>query len=246
MASVPCTCCPVARHTTFDPQVFLRLLLLRRLWIPLPSSSRVCLCGRPLDSSGHHPRQHVLWRGFSGVVGLQLSRQRLECAEKREGGCPPTSASRTWTSWPQTFSTNAEWRSWLTGCLCSTGSSWRSTQHWCLRWSAMDFHALVAHTSTVRSSKPLAGGRNAITLSSLANEVARASFVLAAEVGGRWSQELVRFLVQLAKAKVRHEPKVMRGQRSVRLDEAVEVYVGLRRRPSFRPVIVGTSSWSWF
>ena len=34
--------------------------------------------------------------------------------------------------------------------------------------------------------------------------------VLAAEVGGRWSQESVRFLVQLAKAKVRHEPKVMR------------------------------------
>ena len=34
--------------------------------------------------------------------------------------------------------------------------------------------------------------------------------VLVAEVGGRWSQESVRFLVQLAKAKVRHEPKVMR------------------------------------
>ena len=42
-----------SRHTTFDPQV-LRLLLLRRLWLPLPSSSRVCRCGRPLDSSGHH------------------------------------------------------------------------------------------------------------------------------------------------------------------------------------------------
>ena len=28
--------------------------------------------------------QHVLWRGFSGVVGLQLSRQWFKCAEKRE------------------------------------------------------------------------------------------------------------------------------------------------------------------
>ena len=34
--------------------------------------------------------------------------------------------------------------------------------------------------------------------------------VVAAEVGGRWSPESVRFLVHFAKAKVRHEPKVMR------------------------------------
>ena len=34
--------------------------------------------------------------------------------------------------------------------------------------------------------------------------------VLAAEVGGRWSQETAHFLLQLAKAKVHHEPKVMR------------------------------------
>ena len=34
--------------------------------------------------------------------------------------------------------------------------------------------------------------------------------VLVAEVGGRWSQETAHFLLQTAKAGVRHEPKVIR------------------------------------
>ena len=53
----------------FPPQLF-RVLLLRRLWFPLPLSSRTCLCGRPLDVLGHHraacSRAGVLAnRGFS-------------------------------------------------------------------------------------------------------------------------------------------------------------------------------------
>ena len=68
-----------------------------------------------------------------------------------------------------------------------------------LRWGAMDFEALVAHTSTVRSSKPLTGQQGRMRV-----------IFLVAEVGGRWSQESVWFLVQFAKANVRHEPKVMR------------------------------------
>ena len=35
LASVPFTCCPVTRQSSFDSQVF-RVLLLRRLWLPLP------------------------------------------------------------------------------------------------------------------------------------------------------------------------------------------------------------------
>ena len=66
LASVPFTCCPVARHTTFDTQVF-PVLLLRRLWLPLPSSSRVCQCGRPPDVSGHH-------RAACAVAGVLGSR----------------------------------------------------------------------------------------------------------------------------------------------------------------------------
>ena len=74
MASVPFTCCPNARHTTFDPT---SLALVR---YPLPAG--VAVHSIPVATTA----QHVLWR-FSGVGGLQLS-QRLECAEKRVGGCP--------------------------------------------------------------------------------------------------------------------------------------------------------------
>ena len=53
LASVPFTSLPTMRETSLDPQPF-RLLLLRRLRLPLPLSARWCQCGRPLDCLGHH------------------------------------------------------------------------------------------------------------------------------------------------------------------------------------------------
>ena len=104
---------------------------------------------------------------------------------------------------------NAEWRSWLTGCFCSMGSSWRSTQHWCLRWGAMEFHALVAHVDG--AILQAARRRKERHYPELSGQQGRTRLVVvAAEMGGRWSPESVRFLVHFAKAKVRHEPKVMR------------------------------------
>ena len=51
--------------TTFSPQLF-RVLLLRRLGLPLPLTARTCRCARPLDPCGHHraacPRAGVLGR----------------------------------------------------------------------------------------------------------------------------------------------------------------------------------------
>ena len=60
---------PAIFLTRIDPALF-RVLLLRRLRLPLPLSSRWCRCGRPLDSFGHHraacPRAGVLGRrGFA-------------------------------------------------------------------------------------------------------------------------------------------------------------------------------------
>ena len=53
MLGVPFTCFPVSRESRIDSSSF-RVLLLRRLWLPLPPSSRNCRCGLPLDSRGHH------------------------------------------------------------------------------------------------------------------------------------------------------------------------------------------------
>ena len=44
---------PTNRCSRFDPQPF-RVLLLRRLHLPLPLSARHRRCGRPLDPCGHH------------------------------------------------------------------------------------------------------------------------------------------------------------------------------------------------
>ena len=89
LASAPFICCPTARHTTLDAQVF-RTLLLRRLW---PSSSRVCRCGRPLDSSGHHRACAVA--GVLGSRGFAWSPPQHECVAKEVDGSRPTSGSRT-------------------------------------------------------------------------------------------------------------------------------------------------------
>ena len=52
-AAAPFVDLPTCRHSTFDPLVF-RVLLRRRLRLPLPLSSRSCKCGRLLDPLGHH------------------------------------------------------------------------------------------------------------------------------------------------------------------------------------------------
>ena len=53
MSGVRFTCFPVSRECRIDSSSF-RVLLLRRLWLSLPPSSRNCRCGLPLDSRGHY------------------------------------------------------------------------------------------------------------------------------------------------------------------------------------------------
>ena len=53
MAGIPFCCFPISMATRFEPQEF-RILLLRRLWCPLPLCSASCRCGHPLDPRGHH------------------------------------------------------------------------------------------------------------------------------------------------------------------------------------------------
>ena len=50
---LPFTTLPINPFHRFESHLF-RVLLLRRLHLPLPLSSRVCRCGRPLDVLGHH------------------------------------------------------------------------------------------------------------------------------------------------------------------------------------------------
>ena len=69
LSGLPFVACPSSPHQRFASHLF-RVLLLRRLHLPLPLSSRSCRCGRPLDARGHHrtscPTSGVLGRrGFA-------------------------------------------------------------------------------------------------------------------------------------------------------------------------------------
>ena len=126
MASSPFTTPPASFHARFDPQLF-RVLLLRRLWQPLPPVSRICRCGRPLDSSGHHraacANSGVLGRGGFAVESAvaRVCREaggRVSCnafVRDLDVGCASRGRWETLGSgdrWLSTFS----WRSVGLGC----------------------------------------------------------------------------------------------------------------------------------
>ena len=62
--------CPTCRLTKLDPHLF-RVVLLRRLQMPLPPTVRSCRCGRLLDSFGHH-RAACARAGVLGKRGYAL------------------------------------------------------------------------------------------------------------------------------------------------------------------------------
>ena len=62
--------CPTCRLTRLEPQHF-RVLLLRRLQLPLPLSVHSCRCGHPLDQFGHH-RAACARAGILGKRGFAL------------------------------------------------------------------------------------------------------------------------------------------------------------------------------
>ena len=76
---------PTSRSTRIDPQLF-RVLLCRRLQLPLPFSSRTCRCGRLLDCRGHH-RAACAEAGFWEQGDLHWSGQPHRCAEKEVVAC---------------------------------------------------------------------------------------------------------------------------------------------------------------
>ena len=82
LSARPFVCCPTSRLTKFQPQSF-RILLLRRLHLPLPLSSRSCQCGRLLDCLGHH-RSACAVAGVLGRRGFAVESAIASIC--REGG----------------------------------------------------------------------------------------------------------------------------------------------------------------
>ena len=106
--------CPTCRVTALESNVF-RMILLRRLQMPLPLTVRTCRCGRPLDAYGHHRAQWRTWQPASVV--------------KREVESQPTHSCEIWTSICHKEVVAGDWKLSSTGCLCWEAPSWRWTQH---------------------------------------------------------------------------------------------------------------------
>ena len=85
LASVPFTSFPTCRVTRMESEPF-RVLLLRRLRMPLPVFVRSCVCGRHLDLFGHH------WAACTSAGEVLLSKAlRNRSAGKQEPKFPQTS-----------------------------------------------------------------------------------------------------------------------------------------------------------
>ena len=86
LSGVPFSCFPTSALSGFDASQF-RVLMLRRLWLPLPPSSRNCRCGRFLDVLGHHTEQLALRQGcwVAGVSHLSQPRQNLPRGSRESG-----------------------------------------------------------------------------------------------------------------------------------------------------------------
>ena len=84
---------PSSPQTRIESQLF-RVLLLRRLRLPLPLASRLCRCGRLLDNFGHH---RASCAPSEGVDSQSRARRRASVVRHR-GESPQTSSCATLTS----------------------------------------------------------------------------------------------------------------------------------------------------
>ena len=83
LSSLPFTVLPTNRFSRFDPQPF-RVLLLRRLHLPLSLTARQCRCGRP--ACGHHRSACAV----AGVLGRRGYPLETAAVEKQELVCVST------------------------------------------------------------------------------------------------------------------------------------------------------------
>ena len=119
MAGIPFCCFPISMVTRFEPQEF-RILLLRRLWCPLPLCSASCRCGRPLNPRGHH-RAACQVAGVLGRRGFPIESAVARVCREAGGRASHRVRPRTTVVW--------RW-SW-TDCHCFTVHSSQWMRRWC-------------------------------------------------------------------------------------------------------------------
>ena len=210
MASVPYTCFPIAPHSRFDPQPF-RVLLLRRLWLPLPPTARNCRCGLPLDSCGHH-RAACAAAGVLGRRGFAVESAAARIC--REAGARVSLDVRVQDmdlARPDALDNRrleivADGLPLFQGAQLAVDTTLVSA----LRRDGVPHSRAENHNGAVLDA---ARRRKERTFPELTGQFGRTRLVvLAGEVAGRWSEESRDFLSQLAKANARREPFHLRAR----------------------------------
>ena len=204
LAGIPFLCFPTSRLSRMDSSVF-RVLLLRRLWLPLPPSSRFCRCGRPLDSSGHH-RAACAQAGVLGRRGFALESAAARVCREAGARVSTNVLMKDLDLLPlqhadaRRLEVVADGLPLYHGAQIAVDTTLVSplrrngTPHSRCAWE--DGAALrQARRRKERVYPELSGAHGRARLVVLANEV-----------GGRWSLETQAFLGELARAKSREEP----------------------------------------
>ena len=207
-AGLAFSCCPTCRITRLEAQLF-RVVLLRRLQLLLPLTTRTCRCGLP-DSLGHH-RAACARAGVLGKRGRPLECVwLLEFVVREVVGLPPVLLRDLDLLLPAVPVDGRRLEVVvdglpLFGCaqmavdttlVCALRRDGRPTT----RAAVEDGAKLVRARRRKEATYPELVGRHT-----------RARLVvLGVEVGGRFSVETQSFLSQLARAKARCENSVLR------------------------------------
>ena len=207
LAGIPFTCFPTSPQARFDSSVF-RVLLLRRIWQPLPPSSRFCRCGLLLDPLGHH-------RAACGGAGV-LGRRGLESAAARvcrEAGARVTTnvMVRDLDLVPQER-VDGRRLEVVAGGLPSFNGAQLAVDTTMVAPLKRDGTPQPGSVDVDGAALVRARRRKERVYPELTGRHGRARLVvLACETGGRWSSETQCFLRQAAKAKTRYEPPPLRN-----------------------------------
>ena len=141
LSGVPISCFPTSALARFDSALFW-VLLLRRLWLPLPPSSRNCRCGRLLDVFGHH-RAACAEAGVLGRRGFALESAAARVCREAGARVGTDILVRDLDLVPQGRPDSRRLEVVADGLPLFTEHNWPLTPHWCLRWDATFCHVHV-------------------------------------------------------------------------------------------------------
>ena len=208
LAGVPLSTTPANFLSRIDSHLF-RVLLLRRLRLPLPLSARQCRCGRPLDAFGHH-RAACARAGVLGRRGFAVESAGARICREAGGRVVANAMLRDFDLVApnprdqRRLEILADGLPLFGGAQLAVDTTLVSPLH-CdgsphARAANVDGAVLAAARRLKERTYPeLTGPRSRARL-----------VVLAGEIGGRWSEETRRFLSLLAKAKTRSEPPILK------------------------------------